>query len=503
MTAANFIKNSLYQQLSILRLLACFIVLVGSSKLSFASISGDAYWGSFGEGAGRIECVVFKSEGGSQFIGYDEETKAGFFSTSVLWDAETDFSFEGVTIKNDSAVAGSGSGLVSTILSSSEIKPVLLEGSIDEETLNFQAFASGEAVYHQFDLIGHERSTLKVVIGENGLVYALFTDSEGIAYGGEAEFNETTEKGAFITPEGNRFDFDVSSLGGSFVLASGAEGGLADVATEEEPELEDTWVDQIWMSESKLSERGSSAIHFILEGEGRATIDIDALVSVVEANPTWLLSSDVTVALYKLTPAGAYEKLFDSATFYRVKLSNYSLMDLEGSLSCEAGAGTYLVQVSGDYDARSVNEVTIAFDSVSQKNGLRVVNMSTLYIAGQLEAERTIGFSLGGDGVSKAVVRNVGPSLSQFDLPSNTLDPKMAISRDSVKSWKNDDWGQSSSPSQLSDTMRSLGAFELGENSKDAALKLTLQAGSYDIAPQGTQKDSAYELIEVYFDGEN
>lgn len=490
------------KQFSLSALFVAFIVsfLISSGTSVEASVDGEAFWGSFGEGAGRIECVVFKSENESQLIGYDEETETGFFSTSVSWEESSDFSFEGVTIKDESTVASAGRGLVGTVLSANETQSVLLEGSIGDEELTFQAFDSGAAIYHQFELIGQERSTVKVVVGDNGLVYALFANAEGIAYGGEIEFEDESSEAEFVTPEGDAFIFDLDRLSGSFELANGSTGELTDIAFKEIAKGSETWVEQVWLSESKLAERGSSAVHFIIEGDGTASVSVDALVSVVEASPEWLLASEAAIGLYRMDAEGEYELLFESSNLHRVKMSAYSLLDLEGLLSCEIGEGTYLVQISGIFEARSVNEIVVSFDEESQQEGLRLINMSTLYIAGQVEGERSFGFSLGGEGVSKAVVRNVGPSLSEFDVPSYTLDPRMAIARNSMKSWKNDDWWQASSPSQLSDTMRSLGAFSLEEKSKDAAAKLTIEAGDYEVSPQGSQKDSAFELIEVYFE---
>ncbi|MCH6255812.1 hypothetical protein MLD52_04590 [Puniceicoccaceae bacterium K14] len=484
------------KQISLFLALAYVLTFVSNAK---ASISGEAFWGSFGEGAGRVECVIFKSEDGSQLIGYDEETETGFFSTNVSWDDEADFSFEGISIKESSTVASSGRGLVGATLSANDTLSSHIEGSIGDEDLAFQTFASSEAVYYEFDLIGQQRSSLKVVSGGEGVVYVLFVDEEGLAYGGEVLREEGTDDVSFLTPEGDEFVFDLDSISGSFELVDGSNGVLANVATEVE-EREENWVEQLWLTESKLANRGSSAVHFIIEGEGTAQIDIEALVSVVDASPAWLFSYDVTIGLYRMTSQDEYELLFESSSLNRVKMSDYSLLDLEGLLNCQLGEGTYLVQISGIYEARSVTEVEVSFDEKSQKNGLRIINMSTLYIAGQVEGERSFGFRLAGEAVSKAVVRNVGPSLSSFEIPSHTVDPLMAISRNGTKSWKNDDWWQTSTPSQLSTTMRSLGAFDLGDQSKDAAAKLTLEAGDYEVTPQGSQKDSAYELIEIYFD---
>lgn len=49
----------------------------------FGSERVEAYWGSFGERSGQIEGVFLKTANSGIFIGFDEESELGAFSSQV------------------------------------------------------------------------------------------------------------------------------------------------------------------------------------------------------------------------------------------------------------------------------------------------------------------------------------------------------------------------------------------------------------------------------------
>ena len=62
----------------------------------FGSERVEAYWGSFGERSGRIEGAFLKTANSGIFIGFDEESELGAFSSQVDWNSEGDFVFGGL-----------------------------------------------------------------------------------------------------------------------------------------------------------------------------------------------------------------------------------------------------------------------------------------------------------------------------------------------------------------------------------------------------------------------
>jgi hypothetical protein len=86
-----------------------------------------------------------------------------------------------------------------------------------------------------------------------------------------------------------------------------------------------------------------------------------------------------------------------------------------------------------------------------------------------------------------------GPTLDAFGVPDVLADPKLEIYRGSVKISENDNWS-----STLSTTFSSAGAFGLIPGSKDAAITVSLPAGSYTVQVSGADGGVGEALVEIY-----
>lgn len=149
-----------------------------------------------------------------------------------------------------------------------------------------------------------------------------------------------------------------------------------------------------------------------------------------------------------------------------------------------SAGGTILAEV---YDASRAAEFTATTP--------RLVNVSAakaVPAAGSLSA----GFSLGGQTATTVLVRVVGPALAQFGLAGMMENPQLALFRQgqSTPLAANDDW---SDDLTLAAIMRRVGAFAFPEGSKDAALLLTLPAGSYSVVASGVN-GGGQALVEIY-----
>ena len=103
------------------------------------------------------------------------------------------------------------------------------------------------------------------------------------------------------------------------------------------------------------------------------------------------------------------------------------------------------------------------------------------------------GFSLSGEGKRNLLIRAVGPTLGVFGVPSVLTDPKLEIYQGSTKIGENDNWS-----STLSTTFSSVGAFQLTQGSKDAAITVSLPAGSYTVQVSGADGGVGEALVEIY-----
>ena len=109
------------------------------------------------------------------------------------------------------------------------------------------------------------------------------------------------------------------------------------------------------------------------------------------------------------------------------------------------------------------------------------------------------GFVIADPG-ARVLVRAVGPTLAAFGVTGALRNPALTIVRASTNSAiaLNDDWS-ALGPQALSRTASVVGAFPLPEDSKDAAVILTLGPGAYIAQVSSPDTSDAGEaLIEVY-----
>lgn len=93
------------------------------------------------------------------------------------------------------------------------------------------------------------------------------------------------------------------------------------------------------------------------------------------------------------------------------------------------------------------------------------------------------------------LIRGLGPALAAepFNLPDTLSAPSVAVFRGTQQIAENHQWDGS-----LATISRLVGAFALPPGSRDAALLLRLQPGSYSAVLSGVGTASGEALIEIY-----
>jgi hypothetical protein len=155
-----------------------------------------------------------------------------------------------------------------------------------------------------------------------------------------------------------------------------------------------------------------------------------------------------------------------------------------------ANAGTYTCVVTNVAGSATSNSATLTIDSTP-----RIINVSCLASAGAGDSTLVMGFYISGTGAKTLLIRGVGPRLAgaPFNKPSVVADPSITVYNSSQASIaSNNDWDPTLAP----DFAR-VGAFELVNGSKDAALKITLGPGLYTVHLVNSAA-TAEGLIEVY-----
>ncbi len=123
----------------------------------------------------------------------------------------------------------------------------------------------------------------------------------------------------------------------------------------------------------------------------------------------------------------------------------------------------------------------------------RLTNISARNRVGAGRDTLIAGFVIAGDAPKTVLIRGVGPGLVPFTVTDPLVDPKLEVYHGSTLVAENNDW----SPS-LADTFSSVGAFSLPADSKDAAIQITLQPGSYTVQVKSADGGAGEVLVELY-----
>jgi hypothetical protein len=124
----------------------------------------------------------------------------------------------------------------------------------------------------------------------------------------------------------------------------------------------------------------------------------------------------------------------------------------------------------------------------------RLIGLATRAKVGTGESVLITGLAIGGAESKRVLIRAGGPALAAFGLASTLPNPTLKIYRGSTLIAQNDDWN----PADAAETAR-LGLFAFPNGSKDAAILMTLEPGSYtahvsDLSGTGT----GVALAEIY-----
>jgi hypothetical protein len=162
-----------------------------------------------------------------------------------------------------------------------------------------------------------------------------------------------------------------------------------------------------------------------------------------------------------------------------------------------ADAGTYDVVVTNVLG--SVITQAAAVTVSSQPAVSRVANISTRSIIGVGDNVQIAGFVVSGSSTKTVLIRASGPALTALGVSGALADPVLELHSGASILATNDDW--SSEPAQA-DAIRTagatVGAFTWANGSKDAAIIITLNPGTYSAIVSGKNSGIGVALVEVY-----
>jgi hypothetical protein len=212
--------------------------------------------------------------------------------------------------------------------------------------------------------------------------------------------------------------------------------------------------------------------------------------TVLRVNDDWSVSSDGS--------SGAAGTL--SAAFSAIGAFPLNPSSKDAALVSPLAAGAFTAQVELNGPPGLV--LAELYDTVPQ-SGARLVNVSARAQVGQGEQALVAGFVISGGASVRVLIRAVGPGLEQFGVGSVLADPQLDLFRGAVRIERNDDWasGAAGQPSRevLANIFAQVGAFGLdGAGSRDSALLVALEPGTYSAQVSGVGGALGVALVEIY-----
>jgi hypothetical protein len=188
--------------------------------------------------------------------------------------------------------------------------------------------------------------------------------------------------------------------------------------------------------------------------------------------------------------------------FTRLGAFSLPALSKDAALLQSLSGGPYTVHVTSGGGVPGVALVE-CYDADATRD-MRLVNVSARTEAGVGSKILIAGFVLDGNAPKRLLIRGMGPALVKLGVAAEEVlaDPKLVLfkyesdTRPNVKVAENDDWGGTQ---DLKDTRQAVGAQPFdSDDSKDAALAITLVPGIYTAQVSGADGGTGVALVEVY-----
>ncbi|MBS0630966.1 MAG: immunoglobulin domain-containing protein [Verrucomicrobia bacterium] len=167
----------------------------------------------------------------------------------------------------------------------------------------------------------------------------------------------------------------------------------------------------------------------------------------------------------------------------------------DAALSSTLTAGVYSLHVlaGGPGSGVVLGETYDADDNTSATN---IANISARAQVGTGEGVLVAGFVVAGNSPKTILIRGLGPTLAGNGVAGVLSDPRLNLYAGGSLIASNDNWGGTTA---LKDAFAAVGASSLvADNSKDAALLVTLMPGVYSAQVSGVGGATGVGLIEIY-----
>jgi hypothetical protein len=166
----------------------------------------------------------------------------------------------------------------------------------------------------------------------------------------------------------------------------------------------------------------------------------------------------------------------------------------DAALATNLNAGLYTLQVSTPSGRPGVGLVELY---ELGENG-RTINLSSRARVMRGDGVLIGGFVTRGPAYQRVLIRAVGPSLAPLGVAAPLVDPVLTLYSGDTVVATNDRWDAGAGAAAVRTASGSVGAFQLGAGSEDAALLITLPPGAYTAKVEGKNAGEGVALLEIY-----
>lgn len=185
--------------------------------------------------------------------------------------------------------------------------------------------------------------------------------------------------------------------------------------------------------------------------------------------------------------------------------AGFGAVDATGRLNVTTAGGYVLSASLGGGEATlrapaggSAGIRTLVTSNDTSSLGQRLTGLATRARVSGGDSTAIVGFVISGDAPRRMLVRGVGPTLGLFGVRTALAGPRLELFRGSTLLAANAGWANDGNGPTLAAAFASVGLFELGAGSADAALAITLAPGAYTATIAGVAGAVGNALVEIY-----
>jgi hypothetical protein len=461
----------------------------------FGTISSSSVVGDF--------ALFVRSDQTAVFLAYDTGSDRGILGLNVAIASDGTFSFT----TDDGGIEVEG-----------DIDRALVTGSIPSLSLTFNGTQSEllgpnleRAGIYEAAVVNTTSGLAYSIIGSDGRTY-LYVSGPAVTDAGSGTVN-TFGVGTITGSSGVEFSINTDSatslFSGNFTI--GDQDGRF-VGLREGAERDDQLANISTRGKVKTGPRKMIA-GFVISGAGTKQVLIRAIGPTLGS---FNVPGTIENPILELFKSGAATPDFanddwgtldvDLVRGTTTRLGAFPLGDgsADSVLLLSLAPGGYTAQVSGVADGVGVGlvEVYDGDDPLLGESTAEVINISTRGEIGTQSDVLIAGFVINGSVPKRVLIRGIGPTLGDFNVPGTIVDPKLELfaARNGAQAPPfviNNDWQDDDGPA-IAAAGAVTGGFPLADGSADAAILIWLEPGTYTAKVSGNDGGTGVGLVEVY-----